>query len=212
MTLPLDASQIRSFRMQFAQLAVRVFAEQGEEGVTMRALAQASGVSRSTPYSYFADKADILDCIRAAGFRQLADRYVRALEEERDLLLRLRATARAYVTFAADEPALYRLMFDRRAGDRPHNPELQAAVKDFNHIADGPLDDCIAAGLLRGRRDDLKFASWSAFHGLASLFQAGHVPDRRRLEAMVDVVSDTLRYGMLAGGDARRGRKRVTDR
>ena len=50
-----------------------LFAAKGAEGVTMRELASALGVSPMTPYRYFHDKDDMLAAVRARAFDRFAE-------------------------------------------------------------------------------------------------------------------------------------------
>ena len=69
----LTEHDVAEFRERLCELATRRFSERGAEGVTMRALADEAGCSRTTPYRYFKNKAEILAAVRTTGFRRLAD-------------------------------------------------------------------------------------------------------------------------------------------
>jgi len=64
----LSQSEVDEFRDALCETATRLFAEQGYQGVTMRALATSLGCSPMTPYRYFENKAEIFEAVRSAAF------------------------------------------------------------------------------------------------------------------------------------------------
>src|ERR1700753_1327470 len=88
-TLP--AAEIDSFRARLIEVAERLFAAHGPDGVTMRQLADALGVSPMTPYRYFEDKDAILAAVRTPAFNRCAA----AMKEAGRELLKPRAKAGA---------------------------------------------------------------------------------------------------------------------
>lgn len=87
----------------------------GLEGLSLRALATASGVSKSAPYRHFADKGELLVALAATGYGEIAAALEASLHDSEGFPARdgLLALADAYVAFALLRPALYRLMFSR---------------------------------------------------------------------------------------------------
>src|SRR5215813_5491489 len=103
---------IAGFRERLCELATRIYVERGPANFNMRLLASEMGVSAMTPYRYFRDKDEILSLIRARAFTRLADRLEQALTGPGALPERSAAVGRAYVRFALEEQACYRLIFD----------------------------------------------------------------------------------------------------
>src|SRR5271163_1756971 len=68
----LSAANIEAFRDRLCNIAEGLFAAHGPDGVTMRELADALGVSQMTPYRYFKDKDDILAAVRTRAFNRFA--------------------------------------------------------------------------------------------------------------------------------------------
>jgi AcrR family transcriptional regulator len=105
--------------------AFRVLERDGLDSLSLRGLAEASGVSKTAPYRHFADKRDLLVTLAAEGFRELAETLEEALHEHQGVpdggtvpeppgtTREIRALYRAYGQFALRRPALYRLMFSR---------------------------------------------------------------------------------------------------
>lgn len=145
---------------------------------TLREAATAAGVSVAAPYRHFADREALLAAVLAAGFRELAERTEAARRAQRAPLDALVAVGLAYIAFAVDRPALYRLMFGPDC-DKAAHPELMAA----GHAAFGVLVDAVvaaqAAGLIGDREvGDVALAGWSMSHGLASLHADGLLAGR----------------------------------
>src|ERR1700727_762237 len=75
----LSPADVESFQTRLCNVAEKLFAAHGPDGVTMREMADAMGVSSMTPYRYFKDKDAILAAVRTRAFKQFAA----AMEEAR---------------------------------------------------------------------------------------------------------------------------------
>ncbi|MBW2458283.1 MAG: WHG domain-containing protein, partial [Deltaproteobacteria bacterium] len=171
----------------------------GATRITLRAVAQSTGMSRTTPYSYFRDKNEIIDGLRARGFRRLAADYRGAIDPASSPLTQLRAAGLAYLRFARGEPQLYQLMFERPV-DREASGELAEAVDTFRQVALAPLLVCRRGGLTDLDVDMLNRSLWAMMHGLVSL-QAVHSfggPDE--LDRSFDVIGWITAYGIFRPG------------
>jgi AcrR family transcriptional regulator len=69
----LTTHDVKQFRQQLCDLALKAFAEHGMDGISLRGLAAAAGCSRTTPYRYFKNKTDILAAVRQSEFQRMAD-------------------------------------------------------------------------------------------------------------------------------------------
>ncbi|MCV7154669.1 TetR/AcrR family transcriptional regulator [Mycolicibacterium pyrenivorans] len=141
--------------------AAQLVAERGADGVSLRELARAAGVSHAAPAHHFVDRRGLFTALAAQGWRKLAAALADARPEFGDAAL-------AYVTFALDHPGHYEVMFDRSLVD-PGNAELIAAQDAAGaELATGvgtlndarAKEDPQAAGL----------AAWSLVHGFAMLW------------------------------------------
>lgn len=152
-------------------------AESGPQGLTLRKLAQRLGVSHMAPYRHFEDKDALLAAIAADGFQQLKaclEFAEKAGSASKTPLLR---EGVAYVVFALDQPALFRLMFG--AG----RPAGQYAELDASRAeAFGVLLRQIPGKAAKAKREsDAETAErqarargcWALVHGLALLLLDG---------------------------------------
>ena len=91
------------------------------EGLSLRQLAASLGVTAAAAYRHFDSREDLLFEVARCGFDRLRQRFAAAFdialppsdpEEARQRLIRL---AQAYLQFADDEPAVWRLIFGAQA-------------------------------------------------------------------------------------------------
>jgi len=154
----------------------------GLEGLSLRRLAERSGVSKTAPYRHFKDKRDLLVHLAAEGFGMLAD----ALEAggaagaaplaanagpvpEADPTAALRALLRAYVDFARARPALYKLMISR-LGYELHSEECRRNSERALGSLFRAVGEAQRLGWRAGQDGEaLGLSLWASAHGWASL-------------------------------------------
>lgn len=191
----LSAAQIEDFRERLIEAAERLFVENGPGAVSMRQLAAELGVSPMTPYRYFKDKDDILAAARASGFDRFADALESAFDAAEDPIHRASNVSKAYVKFAFEHPAAYRLMFDLAQPTEADYPELvRAATRaraTMSHYAQGLLD----IGVLKGDRETIAYVFWAAIHGLVVLKLADKLPPDRSFDELWGEMSRALNVG-----------------
>ena len=102
------------------------------EALSLRAVADALGVTHKALYRHFPDKAGLLDAVAAEAFRQLAAALA---QPGRDPA----AYCRAYLAFALERRGLYRLMMDAPA--RRRTKELDQAISAVIETARGVFAD-----------------------------------------------------------------------
>ena len=169
----LTDEDVSDFRERLCDAAERLFAEHGADAVSMRQLANELGVSPMTPYRYFKDKDDILAAVRTSGFDRFAEALEAALASSQDTIERTRAVGDAYVHFAFDHPAAYRLMFDLSQPNEAAYPDLTRAAGRARSTMTDYVDALIAAGVVEGDAATVSHIFWAAIHGLVVLQLAG---------------------------------------
>jgi len=141
--------------------AATLVAERGADGISLRELARAAGVSHAAPAHHFTDRRGLFTALAAEGWRLLAAALADAGPEFID-------AGMAYVRFAIGHPGHYSVMFDRSLVD-PEDPELIAAVAAAGtELAQGvgTLDDARATGDPQAAA----LAAWSLVHGFSLLW------------------------------------------
>lgn len=141
--------------------AADLVAERGADGISLRELARAAGVSHAAPAHHFTDRRGLFTALAAEGWRLLAAELADARPEFIDAAL-------AYVRFALGHPGHYAVMFDRSLVN-PEDPELIAAVGAAGtELAQGvgTLGDTRAIGDPQAAA----LAAWSLVHGFSLLW------------------------------------------
>ena len=109
--------------------ALDLLEREGPSALTLRGLARCVGVSPMAPYHHFANRAELLATVAAAGFDRLQQgkqAVVAAAGTSVDRAL-VAGTAN-YVAFMLGHPNLYRLMKGPDLADRAAHPALQRAA------------------------------------------------------------------------------------
>ncbi len=180
---PARASRRRSAedrRAQVVAAARKLMVRHGVEGVSMRAIAAAAGVSPAALYLYFPDKLVLMAAVVDALFEGLLASFhaaVAAAAPRRDPFARLSGLMEAYVAWGLAHPEEYRLMFMTPvvgvAGHRPGSPDGRPVSPNgaatFGALM-AEVTALIAAGHVR-RGDPASLAEqiWAGGHGLVSL-------------------------------------------
>ncbi len=141
--------------------AAELVAERGADGVSLRELARAAGVSHAAPAHHFTDRRGLFTALASEGFRLLADALRAARPDFIDAAL-------AYVRFALEHPGHYAVMFDKSLY-YDADPDLVAAEAAAGaELAAGvaTLSDPHA----KADPDGAALAAWSLVHGFSMLW------------------------------------------
>ena len=156
-------------RRALVDAARRILEAEGPTALSLRAVAREAGVSPAAPYHHFKDKAELLDAVADEGW-QMLDASMASAKADAEPREKLTALGIAYVCFARDNPALYRVMYDA-ARDKEALPDEQ--VKDNEDSAYCKVrDTMIERGADPNATVDLELATtaaWCAAHGLAEM-------------------------------------------
>lgn len=162
--------------------------ESGQADFSLRELTRQVGVSANAAYRHFASKETLLSAMAAEGFRQLAAAQAMAVQGGANPMLGFLEAGRAYVNYARQQPALFRLMFGRFAASNP-DAEMQAAAQ----LAYQGLRFGVAA-VLRLPVDSAEVLAaamhaWSLVHGLSQLIIDGQLQAHTEdIDGLVDTV------------------------
>ncbi|MFP4004071.1 MAG: TetR/AcrR family transcriptional regulator [Alphaproteobacteria bacterium] len=152
-----------NLRAALIEAAASILETEGIEGLSLRAAARAVGVSQTAPYRHFEDREALLAAVAEKGFEDLLERIGRSVNPRagspHDAVAAIGA---AYVLFAAERKALFRLMFGRDIRERARHEALSGAAEEVAHRIGRILND-----------PGLGLGIWSAMHGLAWLVVEG---------------------------------------
>jgi AcrR family transcriptional regulator len=138
--------------------------------VSIRAVAEAVGVTSPSIYLHFADKNELISAVVADVFAELDRAMLAAGEGIPDPLERLRAYGLSYVGFAVSHPEHYRIA----TMDACPRPGVDTVLADgaFQHF-NAVVQECIEAGVFEpGDSVRVTLELWSAAHGIAALMIA----------------------------------------
>lgn len=195
----LTEEQVQSFRQTICRAATELLVDRGYDGVTMRAIADAAGCSRMTPYRYFADKDEILVAIRATALVRLADIVDHAVADEPDPVTRLERIAGAYLRIVREEPQTYRLGFEFAFPDVDIHPALAEHVERVRRPLLDAVRDCLQLGLIQGDVATVGHLFWAGIHGLISLHISNKLTYGRSFDRLYMGMVRTLFRGVAAG-------------
>ncbi|MEV7602652.1 TetR/AcrR family transcriptional regulator [Kitasatospora sp. NPDC089797] len=140
--------------------------EDGSAGLSLRAVARRAGVSATAPYRHYADRDALVSAVAAEGYRELAE-ILTAAHPSPTTPDELATVALAYVRFALDRPAMFRVMFAEPCD--PDNEERVAATAAITRY----VRDLVHGLFPAADADALATAVWALVHGLAFLHLDG---------------------------------------
>jgi AcrR family transcriptional regulator len=163
--------------------AWRLSDEHGLTGWTLRDLGAEVGMRAPSLYEYARSKNALFDLMFADGYRRLGER-IGATERPAEPFALVRHAARLFVTFAAEAPARFQLLFQYTAPGFDPSPESMALAR---HALDELAGVLAAAGV-----DPAELDLWTAMlTGLASQ-QVSNDPGGDRWLRLVDLAVGRL--------------------
>jgi AcrR family transcriptional regulator len=150
--------------------ATRQLVEQrGAENFTLADACRVAGVTTAAPYRHFRGKQEILEEIVSRGFGELRSRSTAALAQKGEGTLEgIVAMGQAYVAFAAEETAVFRLMFGQEPSLKKAEHVLGTAHACFANLIDQIALYC-KRNKVRGNAQQIAVRLWTFVHGAASL-------------------------------------------
>lgn len=173
-----------NLRQSLLDNSAQLLREEGVEALSLRRLAELSGVSRAAPYHHFKDKQALLAAVAEQGFTQLAGLLQHVVSNEQVALeQRLQQAVLGYLDFAQTQPALYQLMFGQTLWASASSDHHEASTTQFQRTA----KDCFRQYVdlfERLQQQNPRSASgnnalrsaqllWASLHGLATLTRDG---------------------------------------
>jgi AcrR family transcriptional regulator len=177
----------RADRERLIVATARELAEQqGWDAVTTRRLAERIEYSQPVLYSHFRGKREIIGAVALDGAAEMAAAVRAAASSTNSPRERVTALARAYLDFAARNPAVYDAMFALDGGLAFANEDTPEPLKDAFAALLETLGEVAGDGVNPGLFTEV---FWAALHGQATLTRAGRLPPQdteRRTELLVD--------------------------
>lgn len=146
--------------------AMELLEESGENALSLRAVARRAGVSPTAPYRHYADREALVSAVAALGYRELAERLAGA-HPSPSTPEQLTSVAVAYVQFALERPALFRIMFSEPC-DRDNAERIAATAAVTLY-----LREIVGRVFPEADAEAMATATWALVHGLAFLHLDG---------------------------------------
>jgi AcrR family transcriptional regulator len=156
-------------RRALIDAASRVLEAEGPSALSLRAVAREAGVSPAAPYHHFKDKTELLEAVAHEGWEMLDAALAKAKAQAPSAREAMSELGVAYVCFARENPALYRVMYDT-ARDREDLPDQMQGDKDSAYCK--VRDTLVEAGADPNETLDIELATtaaWCSAHGLAEM-------------------------------------------
>ncbi len=199
------------------QTALEMLGKEGLEAITLRELSARLGTSRSAIYRHFTGKEQLMKAVILAGFELLNEAIEPYFNDKESALLdRFHSMGIAYVTFATENPNLYRLLFgvdmseEREevcVEERPDlhkmmhgdtSPELLESDPDdgFRKLVAIIVEAQTQKIFKEGNPVLIATAIWSLLHGLSSLAIDGHLSVCDNVQEIYEVNYKILLEGL----------------
>ncbi|MGO4423066.1 TetR/AcrR family transcriptional regulator [Streptomyces sp. MCAF7] len=177
----------RAVRERLIVATARELAEQqGWDAVTTRRLAERIEYSQPVLYSHFRGKREIIGAVALEGATEMAVAVRAATASAHSPRERVTALARAYLDFAARNPAVYDALFELDGGLAYAQEDTPEPLKDAFAALLETLGEVAGDGVHPGLFTE---TFWAALHGIATLTRTGRLPPEyaeQRVELLVD--------------------------
>jgi AcrR family transcriptional regulator len=186
----------RNLRAELLKAAENRIQKGGIGALSLRKLAQDTGVTTMATYHHFANKEALLVQIAVDGFGELAQAMQDASESASTPKEAVKGIMRAYFHFALEKPDIYHLMFGQEIQGKPLiNDYKTAANRSFYIMADAIKSHLDASGH-EVDADAVGLSFWGTLHGLVCLVTDGTILYKSRTEEKLERLIDRAVKGL----------------
>jgi AcrR family transcriptional regulator len=201
--MPKQPDEIEKIKNQVIDNALSIIASEGYENLSMRKLADRTGVSAKTLYNYFKSKDEIYLIMINMGFTVLKNQINNAIQNVEDPVDRVRAVCKSYLMFGLKNPHYYNIMYNMAL------PKYDAFIgTPLEKLADKPFKKSErlreqAVGIIhevlrmigsfpKEVAEIKMFHLWASLHGATSIYVFGNnfldwiKTDEKALDAFVE--------------------------
>ncbi len=180
----------------------QIIEKNGVNGLSLREVAKAAGVSHTAPYRHFHDKADLLAAIAVVGFEKVTNSASEAARAHEDPKKQFTEAAIQYVLFGVRHPQMANLLFGGVINMKKAPKALKQASWAAFELVEAIINNGKKAGVFKDISTiDLAVTGWSGVHGLAQLINGGYLTRLASTEDQVKqvgkMVCDLLLRGVL---------------
>jgi AcrR family transcriptional regulator len=165
-------------RRELIEAGAELLAREGPAGLSVRAVADAVGVTTSAIYTLFGSKSELVRAMYRTGFASLRD-HLDDVPDSDDPWADILALGLAYRASAVAGPHLYEVMFGRPIPEfTPANDDVALASGTLDRLRRSVARAAELTGLPAGTDvETATIALWARVHGLAALELAGATGD-----------------------------------
>ena len=165
-------------RERILACACDLYLKSGLDGLSMRKLARAVGVTAPAIYRHYDGREEVLSDVLREAHRTFAQ-YLHAALGEPTALERFVGAGEGYLTFVIEHPRWYGIMHTapEQLGMDALPADIDAMQSAIHQFWIDRVRECMDAGILKG--GDPAMASitmWAHAHGMAQLFHEGCLP------------------------------------
>ena len=187
----------QELRARILDATLDIVSEQGLGALSIRAIADRIEYSSATIYLHFASKEELLREVAAEGFRRFdacLHAAVEALPPGCEPLEELRILGHAYVRFALDNTAYFRVMFDLPADAHVTVVQARRIERQDPSLRDDNWERvtravCRLRNIPAAEAEQVTVAAWGMLHGLVTLYLSGQLqnvaPDQPSFDALL---------------------------
>ena len=145
-----------------------LLAEMGPGGLSMRGVAERVGITATAIYRHFASKDELLDRVVHVGYERYGEYLQSAVRPHpRGSFERLRALGEAYLRFALENEAYFRVLFSLQP---PHRRDVADLPGGGYQVLRETIAEGVASGALRPADPDVvAHYLWALAHGLVTI-------------------------------------------
>ena len=121
--------------------AVELIAEHGARAFSVAELSRRLGVTAAAPYRHFANRDELLAAVAVRALHEFAEALAAEASEGDPPEERLAAMAAGYVRFAAEQPALFGVVFGLGLDKKQHDPGLRRAYENVEAALEARVEE-----------------------------------------------------------------------
>ncbi len=182
-------------RQQLITATRALVEEKGPDGFSVSEACRAAGVSTAAPYKHFQDRTEILQAVALEGYGEMTAGFRHALVGQTPGTVEaIAAVGTAYVTYAIENPEVFRMMFAFK--------DKSEAMEVSGMACYGVVLEQIALWSGKTEIDEevlkLGFPLWTFVHGLSFLTIDGKATPDKAMVSTEDLVLDATRRLLVA--------------
>ena len=177
---PREAYHHGDLRSALLDAGLRLLRLRTADDLSLRELAREVGVSAAAIYRHFPDKGALMAALAREGLERLATAQRLATHAAGGGSPGFLASGMAYVRFAVDNPALFRLMFSAAQASDPLDAAIDSVPSAMRALRQD-IEALVPGGASAAERKAAALHAWSLVHGLAQLVLDHQIPADWRL-------------------------------